>query len=168
MTFVLLFWVLVLCTCGFAARYGGWEGRWFAAVYLAQCAFMVLAWLTDWTWSRTNWPTVAVDTFLLVAFYILARTTRRFWPIWVFGFHLITMSAHLATLISQSIPFRAYYSLATMWAIPKLLVVIFGISLDLRAGLRPPVRPTGQPGGHSRLVPLLRAGRRHKVAANKP
>lgn len=163
MTSVILFWILVLCTCGFAAKCGGWEGRWFACIYLAQCLLMVLASYLDWTWSRTNWPTVAVDTFLLVAFSILALTTRRFWPIWVFGFHLITMSAHLATLISQSVPFRAYYSLATMWAIPKLLVVIFGISLDLRAGLEPPGRPGNVSSGHPGLMPR----RRHKIADNK-
>jgi hypothetical protein len=141
MTIAHLFWFLVIASCAYAACLGGWEGRWFAIVYVSQTILTSLVWLIDRSWSNINLPTLAVDLLLLVALWSIAARSRRYWPLWVFGFHLITMSAHLASLLAGAVPFKAYFFLANMWAAPKLLVVIVGIVIDRRAGLPPPRGP---------------------------
>jgi|GEM_PF-416348 len=135
MTIAVLFWVLLFGCCGYAALYGGWEGRWFAALYVSQSVLVVAAARWDTNWSRTNWSSFEIDLGLLLGIGIMLVHTRRFWPLWVFGFHLITVSAHLAAVISQTVPVRAYFLLATMWAVPKMVIVVAGIMLDRRAGL---------------------------------
>ncbi len=141
MTIAVLFWILALGSCFYAARYGGWEGRWFAIFYLTQCVFSLGVWYVNPHWSKFNMLQFLVDASLLIALYSIAIRTTRFWPLWIFGFHLITVSAHLAGLFthsfSETLPFKAYFFLVNMWAVPKLLLVIIGINKDLRAGLSP-------------------------------
>ena len=136
MAIALFFWIIALGTCGYAACFGGREGRWFAFIYILQCLLTVGAAYLDVDWSKTNWPTFAVDLLLLVAFFVLATRTTHFWPLWVFGFHLITVSAHLASMLAQSVPIQAYFIIATMWSLPKLGVVVLGIHLDREARRR--------------------------------
>ena len=57
----------------------------------------------------------------------------RYWPLWVAGFHLITLTTHLATFAAPNYAFRVYFGLATIWAVPKLLVLAYGVELDRRA-----------------------------------
>jgi len=136
MTIIILFWSLTLAVCTFAALAGGWEGRWFAICYLGQAGLLVvLRLMLNPAWNATHWPTFSVDMLLLLALLVIAIRTNRFWPLWVFGFHLITISAHLASLFTHIVPARAYFVLATMWAVPKLLIVVAGIWTDRRAGM---------------------------------
>jgi len=135
MTIALLFWIFALGCCGYAACFGGWEGRWFALIYIIQSLLTVAAAMVDFRWSDTNWPTFAIDLALLIALLVLALRTTRFWPLWVLGLHYITVSAHLASMMVQTVQVQIYFLVATLWSIPKLAIVVIGIQQDRRAGL---------------------------------
>jgi hypothetical protein len=165
MTVAHLFWLLVIGSCAYAAFFGGWEGRWFAIVYVSQTILTSLAWLIDQSWSNINLPTLGVDLLLLAALWFIAARSHRYWPLWVLGFHLITMSAHLASLFAGSVPFKAYFFLANLWAAPKLLVVIIGITIDRRSGLPPPNGLGSRRDVESRKPARRRADRKSAAAA---
>jgi hypothetical protein len=132
MAVALLFWTVALGTCMYAAWCGGKDGRWFAFFYLTACLLTLCATWINFDWSSVNWLTFAIDFGLWLGLAWLAMRSRRFWPIWVVGMHYITVTAHLASFFHGSAPVRAYFILATMTSLPKLLIVCVGIHMDRR------------------------------------
>lgn len=130
-----LFWALVILCCGYGAIFGGRDGLWIAAIYLAAVILTVPAQLLQQSWGGLNWPVLLVDFGLLCGLYVISMRTNRYWPLWVTGFHLITITTHLAAAVAPSFAARVYFGMATLWAIPKLLVIVVGVTLDWRAGI---------------------------------
>jgi hypothetical protein len=65
--------------------------------------------------------------------------SRRYWPIWMTGFHLVAVASHISTLIAPGFTPEIYRALAGVWAIPILLSLLLGVELDRRAE-RMPIR----------------------------
>jgi hypothetical protein len=86
-------------------------------------------------WSQTNYPLFVVDGIYLAALYALAVLSRRFWPIWSAGFQLLSVLTHVATLLDPFTPPQLYRALESFWALPILITMVIGVSLDRRAGL---------------------------------
>jgi hypothetical protein len=78
---------------------------------------------------------LAVDVGLLLGLYVLVLASRRGWPIWMTGFHLVAVVTHLGTVLVPDFTPRIYRALESVWAIPVLLVLIIGVELDRRSGL---------------------------------
>lgn len=136
MTIPVLFWTLMILCCGYAALFGGREGRMMAALYVSAVILTVPAQLVQRDWGTgMNVPVFIVDLGLMIGLYVFAMRSNRYWPLWVAGFHIITLTAHLATLATPTYGSRVYYGLATLWAVPKLLVIAIGVELDRRAGI---------------------------------
>lgn len=107
-----------------------------AALYFTAVLFTLPVQGNQQDWEGgINVPVFLVDLGLMVGLYILAMRSRRYWPLWVAGFHLITLTTHLATFAAPTYAFRVYFGLATIWAVPKLLVLAYGVELDRRAGI---------------------------------
>jgi hypothetical protein len=132
MAVALLFWTVALGTCMYAAWCGGKDGRWFAFFYLTACLLTLCATWINFDWSSVNWLTFGIDFGLWLGLAWLALRSKHFWPIWVFGIHSITITTHLASLVRGSAPVQAYFILATMTSLPKLLIVAVGIHMDRR------------------------------------
>jgi len=135
MTLVMVFWALAVLCCGYGAYFGGREGRRVTALYLCAVLLTIPAQMLQQSWGGEIWPVVLVDTLLLAGLYWISMRTDRFWPLWVTGFHMITMTAHLAALLAPTFPARIYFGLTTIWTIPLLLVILVGVTLDRQAGL---------------------------------
>lgn len=129
------FWALTLLCCGFAAALGGRDGRRVAAVYCIGLLATAGAWFIQKDWSHTNLPTFAVDTALLVAFWWVALRSDRWFPLWVTGFHLVTVLSHVASLATPGYVFKLYFFLQGFWSVPMLLALAAGVALDRRAGI---------------------------------
>ncbi|WP_419807693.1 hypothetical protein [Sphingomonas sp.] len=121
---------LLLC-CGA----GGRDGQW--AVFLLAASLLTIpaTWFGQ-HWARTGVGVSAVDLGLLLGLYALALRSRRFFPIWMAGFHLIAVTTHLSTVLEPEITPRLYRAMESLWAIPITLAMVFGIALDRRAGIR--------------------------------
>lgn len=132
----LLFWVLTLLCCGYAIRFGERDGRLAAFLILAASGLSLPPTLMEQAYAKTELFIFAVDLLLLAGLYALTLTSRRYWPIWMTGFHLIAVVTHLSTMLVPDFTPRLYRAMGSFWAIPMPLVMIIGIALDRRAASR--------------------------------
>lgn len=144
----MLFWLLALLCCAQAIRFGGRDGRWAAFLILAASALTVPASRLDHAWGETELARLTVDLLLLAGLYALMLASRRYWPIWMAGFHLVAVVTHLSTLITPSFTPAIYRAMGAFWAIPVLISLLIGVELDRRALARSRI-PAPSPGGSS-------------------
>jgi hypothetical protein len=135
MAIAVLIWMLLALCSIYAAIVGGQTGKIGAGLTIAAT---VVTWIFEYTspWSRTNIPVLMIDLVLMAAFYILALKSRVYWPIWAAGFHLITITGHVATLIVPDFRTSLYYYFNGMWALFVQMAMVLGITLDRNAMLQ--------------------------------
>ena len=133
----ILYWLLTLLCCSYAFAFGGRDGRWAALVVVAATLLTMPAETVGHAWRNTELAILAVDTGLLAALYALVLSSRRYWPIWMAGFHLVAVVSHLSTMLAPTFTPELYRALAGVWGIPMLLSLLLGVELDRRAERRP-------------------------------
>jgi hypothetical protein len=133
MLIALLYWLLALLCCGHAILFGGRDGRWAGFLFLVASGMTVPATLLGQAWDETELLIFGVDIIFLVSLYVLMLTSRRYWPVWMVGFHLVAVVTHLSTLLSPTFTPQLYRAMGSFWAIPILLVLLVGVELDRRA-----------------------------------
>ena len=130
----LLFSALMILSCGYASVAGKRDGRLVSLMFVA-------AWLASFPAVRfvafdaqhhelLDIHLFVIDIFLYVGLGTVAKTSRCFWPIWVFGFHLANLACDLLIFFGGSWPPIMSYVLQAFWSIPELLVMPIGIHLD--------------------------------------
>lgn len=129
MLMVALVWSLLALCSLYAAVLGGTTGRIGAALNVGATVATLFANRIG-IWSETNLPVLIIDTALLAALYALALKSRAYWPLWAAGFHLITVTGHLATMINPDVSSSLYYYFNGMWAIFVQMAMVWGITLD--------------------------------------
>lgn len=142
----LLFWMLTLICCGYATLFGGRDGRWASFVFLVTAGLTIPAGRLGKAWGETELLVLGVDLILLIGLYALMLTSRRYWPIWMTGFHTVAVVTHLTTMITPSFTPQVYRAMGSFWAIPLLLSLLIGVELDRRAAAR--LRPLSAGTGH--------------------
>lgn len=70
--------------------------------------------------------TMAVDVLLMFALVVLAWRSTRFWPLWVAGWQLAALVAHLAKLLDPAMHATGYAVQTQVWAYPMLLATAAG------------------------------------------
>ncbi|MGN6373959.1 MAG: hypothetical protein ACTHMG_00220 [Sphingomonas sp.] len=121
---------LIVLSCTVAFAFGRWEGKWIATFYVAAIVATHYARVIRPSWVSPNLPVAVVDVLLLVALYGVAINSRRYWPIWMTAFHVLTVAAHAQAWIVPAFPHKWYFVMESFWAIPKLLVLLIGVILD--------------------------------------
>lgn len=139
----ILYWSLTILCCGYAIVSGGRDGRWAGFMFLITSALTFPAELLGKAWGETEFLVLGVDALFLVGLYALMLRSRRYWPIWMVGFHLVAVVTHLSTMLTPEFTPRIYRAMGSFWAIPILLALIIGVDLDRRAGLRARAAPAG-------------------------
>ena len=124
-----LFWVFAALCCGFAAVSGGKTGRTGAAMIMAASVASAVGGEFG-SWAQAHIPVMAIDLCLLLGFYWLALRSQSFWPIWATGFHLISVTSHLAIFFSDGVKQMLYYGFGAFWSLPVMLVMVLGVALD--------------------------------------
>lgn len=130
-----LFTILLFASCAYAFLAGGKEGRWVSLLIISAALLSIPASHLDYGWARAQLPVLAIDVLLLIGLAIVAVRSRRYWPLWMTGFHLVSVSTHAARLAEPDLPPLIYFALQSFWSPPGLLVMVGGIVLDRRAGL---------------------------------
>ena len=148
----LLYWSLVLLCCGHAALFGGRDGRWAAILFLVATALTIPAGRLGRAWGETELLVLGVDLMFLGSMYALMLSSRRYWPIWMVGFHLVAVVTHLSTMVTPEFTPRIYRAMGSFWAIPVLLSLLIGVEMDRRAlsRARAPAAATSGSGGRER------------------
>lgn len=131
-----LFLALMTLSCGYAVIAGPKEGR------IVSCLFLG-AWLGSFPASYMS-PLdrqaidiylFGIDLIMLAGLIAVARRTQFFWPLWVIGFHLASLSMDVVCLAVQGWQPIIYDVLHAFWSVPELLIMPIGIHLDRNAGL---------------------------------
>jgi len=137
----LLFWLLTFVGCAYAAALGGRDGRWAALLIIGASVLTIPATRLGSNWARTEYLILAVDLLLLIGLYVLALHSRRYFPIWMAGLHLIAVLTHISTLVAPHYAPQIYRALESLWAIPMTLCMMWGIHLDRRQAKQTTARP---------------------------
>ena len=127
----LLYWVTFAATMAYALRRGGRPERAGAIIIMAGSLLTVLVMSTAPHSSVQQAALLgravfAIDVAILAALVILALTSKRFWPLWVVGFHLNGVMAHLAHVLDWTLLPHAYVLMQPFWIYPMFVALALG------------------------------------------
>lgn len=125
-----IFLTLMAVSCGAAALLGGRDGRWIAFLYVLAIVGTHYARLAVPSWGNPHLPVFLVDAGLLVGLVAVALTSRRYWPIWIAGLHVLTVTSHASVWLVGTFDARVYFVLESVWAPVKLVVLLIGVLMD--------------------------------------
>ena len=118
--------LLALC-CGYALWRGGAPERVAAALQIGAFVLTLAAHrLFEGGFRSVDIGTAAIDLALLTALVVLAWRSTRFWPLWVGGWQLAAIIAHLAKMLDPNMMATGYAIQAQIWAYPMLLATAAG------------------------------------------
>lgn len=69
---------------------------------------------------------ITVDALLLVALFVLAVRSTRFWPLWLTGWQAAAFTGHMSKLFDPGMLPVGYAVQAQIWAYPMLLATAAG------------------------------------------
>lgn len=123
-----LFLVLLVGCCGYALLRGGAPERIAAGLQLGAFAInLPLHWMLEAGRYRTTLVgTMTIDLLLLVALFVLAHRSTRFWPLWLTGWQGAAVVAHLAKLLDPSMVPLGYAIQTTLWGYLMLVAMAVG------------------------------------------
>lgn len=124
---VILFWLLLLVSCGYAL----WRGRKYeriaALVFVAATVLSILGSSpvpTRYVGIQTG--DLIVDTAVLFALLAIALASDRFWPLWAAGLQLVDSMSHLMKAIDADLLPKVYGAAERFWSYPILLILLIG------------------------------------------
>lgn len=123
----LIFWAILLLTCGYAV----WRGNRYEQLAGAICiGASVTSYLTHspvhLRYLTVESSDLLVDTAVLLAFVAIALRSDRFWPLWVAGLQLTISMSHFFKAIDVDLMPRAYAAAERFWAYPTLMIIAVG------------------------------------------
>jgi hypothetical protein len=123
----LLFWALLLLTCGYALVRGRKYERIAAVVFLSATIISVIDHLLlHVRYQSIDVGEVFVDTAVLVSVVAFALVSDRFWPLWVAGLQLVDSMAHVLNAITGDFSPWAYAVAERFWSYPMLIILFIG------------------------------------------
>jgi hypothetical protein len=128
MTSPLFYWsFLALCSLFILARGGAPEriGILVAAAASVLSTASVTRGMAE-RFSSLEVGVFAIDLVTLGAFLVLAARADRYWPLWVAGFHMVSVVTHAALMIDPSVVPRVYAFAQALWSYPILLAMVVG------------------------------------------
>lgn len=113
----ILYNVVLLGVCGFAALRGGRPERHGAVLTLMASAVSgVIQFWSAAYWEPAQFIIMSVDISVAAGFFWLAVSTIRYWPIWAFGFALANLFIGAAGALLPNITLFAYSSGVVLYA----------------------------------------------------
>jgi hypothetical protein len=122
-----IFWALLLTSCGYAL----WRGRKYeslaAIVFLSATVLSVVGhFSTNVRYLALDGSEVVIDSAVLISLVAIALFSDRFWPLWAAGLQLVDSTAHIFRAINLSMPPWAYAIAERFWSYPILVILFFG------------------------------------------
>lgn len=123
----LIFWTILLVTCGYALVRGRKYERIAAVVFLAATIVSVISHLSlQVRYQTVDIGEVVIDSAVLMAVVAIALASDRFWPLWVAGLQLVNSMAHILKAITGDLPSWAYAIAERFWSYPILVILFIG------------------------------------------
>ena len=123
----ILYWTLLILTCGYALYRGGRHERLVAMICIvATIVTVTVNSPVNRMYANVESGALLVDLAVLGAFVAVALVSDRFWPLWVAGLQLTTSIAHfLKAMDPQMVPL-AYGAAVRFWSYPILIILFIG------------------------------------------
>lgn len=128
---------MVSATCFYAERYGSEPER-TGALIVGSATVLTMGFSLGMGnhFRSTESAVLIIDIITGAAFFWLALTSNRYWPLWATAFQSIAIMTHLAVLIDRSIVPQAYAAGQGFWAYPVLVALLLGSERCRRAEAR--------------------------------
>jgi hypothetical protein len=81
-------------------------------------------------WRSVDLPTFAIDAAVAAGFFVIARRSDRFWPVWCLGFAIANLFVHFARFAVQDEVPLAYADGSVAWAYLALVALAVGTSRE--------------------------------------
>lgn len=124
--YVILFWLLLLMSCGYAL----WRGRKYeriaALVFVAATVVSILGHSPRLRYVQIEISDLVVDTAVLFAIVGIALVSDRFWPLWAAGLQLVDSMSHLIKAIDVNLLPSVYGAAERFWSYPILVILLIG------------------------------------------
>ena len=132
-----LYWTLLFSITLYAFLKGTSEHRLAAAGCVAATfATRLLRTQGPDLYQSMEFGVLAVDVLLFALFLFIALKSHRFWPLWIAGFHLVTVSAHAIRALKMDLIPTAYALAVQFWSYPVLLCIGIAVWRSQRRQLR--------------------------------
>lgn len=143
-TRIIIFWTILLLTCGYALVRGSKYERIAAVVFLTATVVSVANHLSlHVRYQSIDVGEVVVDSAVLISVVAIALVSDRFWPLWVAGLQLIDSMAHIFKAIAVELPAWGYAIAERFWSYPILVILFIGAWRQNRRLLSGPQAPSG-------------------------
>jgi hypothetical protein len=124
---VLLFWLLLLVSCGVALVWGGKYERMAALVFIAaSVSSFVTESPVQARYQGIELSDLIVDSGVLVAVIAIALVSDRFWPLWAAGLQLVDSMSHVLKAVDADLIPKVYGAAERFWSYPILIILLVG------------------------------------------
>jgi hypothetical protein len=124
---VILFWVLLVVSCGYAL----WRGRKYeriaALVFVTATILSIIGHSPlRGRYIELEASDLIVDSAVLVVVMTIALVSDRFWPVWAAGLQLVDSMSHVMKAIDADLVPTVYGAAERFWSYPILLILFIG------------------------------------------
>ena len=124
---VILFWLLLIVSCGYALWRGRKYERLAAIVFIAATLASILGESpAQGRYIRIETTDLVVDTAVLLAVVAIALVSDRFWPLWAAGLQLVDSMSHVLRAIDTDLVPKVYGAAERFWSYPILVILLVG------------------------------------------
>ena len=124
---VILFWLLLIASCGYALWRGRKYERMAAIVFIAATLLSFFGESpAQHRYAGIEITDLVVDNGVLVALIAIALVSDRFWPLWAAGLQTVDSMAHLMKVIDAGMVPKVYGAAERFWSYPILIVLLVG------------------------------------------
>jgi len=134
---VILFWLLLLVSCGYALWCGRKYERMAALLFIAATLSSIL-WESpaQHRYVGIEVTDLIVDSGVLIALIAIALLSDRFWPLWAAGLQLVDSMSHVMKAIDAEMIAKAYGAAERFWSFPILAILLIGTWRSHQRSLR--------------------------------
>lgn len=120
-----LVWASTIIGIGLLAFWrGGRDERLASYVLLAAWGLSVL--LARTNFAQTEWGVLLIDAVLFAGLVAIALRSKRHWPLFAAGFHLLAIVTHIADTIDPAVEGWAYFTAEIIWGYLVAFAVAYG------------------------------------------
>lgn len=123
----IIFWIVLLASCGYAL----WRGRRYeriaAIVFIAATVLSIIARSPlQGRYHELEISDLIIDSGVLVSVVAIALVSDRFWPLWAAGLQLVDSMAHMLKALQPTLIPAVYGAAERFWSYPILIILLIG------------------------------------------
>jgi len=122
-----IFWIVLLASCGYALWRGRRDERIAAVVFIAATfVSIIMRSPLHGRYEGVEISDVIIDTGVLASVVAIALVSDRFWPLWAAGLQLVDSMSHLMKAVHANLLPNVYGAAERFWSYPILVILFIG------------------------------------------